>query len=520
MKKTALLYISLLILFGFSNCKKNTFFDLKRPPESPWTTVQEFERAPIGVYSRIFAGDSWNVAYINYSLVNVSEGDDVDWVNASEYGYKRNDGSINRYADRLWMAAYQAIAGSNVALDFVNAQGGNPFPDASAEDRTKNINRIIGELHFMRGFSYYLLMTIYGQAYVPGTDNSTVDIPLITSFATSLEQARTPKRGTTKELFDFMVEEFKKAKELLPERYSAGMHPSYQVGRANRFAAAAMLARTYFLMGDYIKAKNECDYIIDQNGGDFNLSEDPIEAFNKSSEARGKEVIFYAAYFDPQGVTPNHLTALNHIAGDWGECTWVETRMANTVIKRLGWMDNPQNDTTIKLTARRDKRFTQLMHVRYPATSTPNPDHSYDARLDIKNMTTIWNNKYFRGTGNSKFNTNLPIIRLAEIYLTRATCRFKTNDMQGAAEDLNIVRKRAWNEVVGGPFVPITSASITQQIIDDERLIEMFNEPDRINYLRGLKGDILPGDRPVPVEPYTSDKFIWVIPPRETLYTG
>jgi len=71
---------------------------------------------------------------------------------------------------------------------------------------------------------------------------------------------------------------------------------------------------------------------------------------------------------------------------------------------------------------------------------------------------------------------------------------------------------------VGGAYEAITSSGITQDMIDNERIIEMFNEPDRLNYLRGLKVPVGPGDRTVPEEPYTSDKFIWVRPVSESAY--
>lgn len=76
------------------------------------------------------------------------------------------------------------------------------------------------------------------------------------------------------------------AYDLLPEQYIAGkMHVSYSAGRANKFAAAAMLSRAYFYMGNYTEASTYADFVISQNGGVYDLTEDPIEAFNKSSSS-------------------------------------------------------------------------------------------------------------------------------------------------------------------------------------------------------------------------------------------
>ena len=214
-----------------------------------------------------------------------------------------------------------------------------------------------------------------------------------------------------------------------------------------------------------------------------------------------------------------------------------EMFMGRSTVKRLGWMDNPVTlDTTINLKAKADKRFQQLFRVRYPK-STLLPGQIYDRQNPepTVNRTTIWTYKYWRGPKVKE--TNIPIIRLAEVYLTRSICRFRAGDNGGAAADLNVVRKRAWDTNVGGPYVDITSGEITEQMINDERLIEMFGENDRIDYLRRLKVDIPKGERYQPPindgapepdqrfgqgspdpDPYTSENFVWAIPVEEYLY--
>ena len=507
--KIIALFFILTLNFGCEN-----YFELDRPPQAPWSTVSEFERVPIALYAGIWGGDTWNIPWVNWAVVNNSMGDDVNWVSDAEWGYWRKTQEFNIYTNKNWTLLYRPIATANNALQFVDKNGGNPFPLASAADSVNNVNRIIGEIHFVRAYAYYLLETTFGHAYVPNGDNSSKDIPMPTTYAKTMEEGTNPVIGTTKEVYDLIVSDFKKAKELLPEQFSASlMNPSYVV-RANRFAASAMLMRTYFLMGDYSDALVECNYIINQNNGAYDLSEDPIEAFNKSTIDRGREVIFYAPYYDNNMPAPQHLSVLNNT---WSNslCNWTETRMGEGTIKRLGWMNNPVNDTTFNVAARRDKRFQQLCAVRYPV-NLAKPGQETDNRSEIKNITTIWCNKFYRGSG--QMNTNVPLIRLAEIYLTRSICRFMAGDKSGAAADLNFVRKRAWDVNVGGAYTDITSSNISEQMIDDERVIELFNEGDRLNYLRSLKKDIPKGERGPGTDPYTSSDFIWAIPASETLY--
>jgi len=505
--------IILVILLLFSvSC--SDFFELERPPQNPWNTVEEFERVPIGLCYSLFSGDQWNIAWVNAHITKVCMGDDVNWAGDATYGYWRKTTEFNTYTDKNSYMLYRPIAAANNALDFLAVSDGNPFPSETDENSVENLNRIIGEIHFVRAYSYYLLITTFGHAFVPGGDNSTKDIPMPTSYPKSIDEAKNPKIGTTQEIYDLIVEDLIKAKELLPEKYKSGVHhPSYQV-RANKFAASAMLARAYMLRGEYDKAKTECDYIIDQNGGEYDLTENPIEAFNKSSLSRGREVIFYAPYYDVTLLTPNHLSVFNQTWNN-AQCNWCESRMAETVIKRIGWMDDPLTDTSFNNAAHRDKRFQQLFAVRYPINMVQS-GQSTDNRSMINTITTVWTNKFYRGPAN--MNTNVPLIRLAEVILTRSIVRFRAGDLSGAASDLNIVRRRAWDENVGGPFQPTNAGTVTEQIINDERLVEMFNEADRLDYLRSLKVDIPLGERGPGAEPYTSKSFVWDIPVRETIY--
>lgn len=84
MKRINSYIITLLLIFIASSCKKD-FFDLERPPQNPWSTMEEFERAPVGLYWSLFNGVDWSNPWVNDILVKVSSGDDVDWINNAEW---------------------------------------------------------------------------------------------------------------------------------------------------------------------------------------------------------------------------------------------------------------------------------------------------------------------------------------------------------------------------------------------------------------------------------------------------
>ena len=123
-------------------------------------------------------------------------------------------------------------------------------------------------------------------------------------------------------------------------------------------------------------------------------------------------------------------------------------------------------------------------------------------------------NAYKVGTPNiTSRNNNIDSLSVTP----RSILRFKANNTQGAADDLNMVRSRAWSDSVAGAYVPIDAVTLTEKMIHNERIIEMFNEPDRVEYLRALKMNIPAGDREnTASEPYNSENFVWAIPIEES----
>jgi hypothetical protein len=524
MKK--ILIISAALFMLAISCKKSSFFVLKRPPQSPWNNITE--RSIIGAYSICFeTPGGWQNSWVVAKLFKNMVADDVATSTPGDqsWGWYRDTKNNNKQIhNATFPLYYQTIAICNDALDFVDAHDQDPFPEMSDDDRKYNFNRIIGELYFMRGYCYYTLATLFGDAYVPGGPNGGLQLPLVTTFSRTVSSALKPKMATTEELWAQILNDIKKAYDLLPEQYIAGkMHPSYSAGRANKFAAAAMLSRASLYMGNYTDANTYADFVINQNNGVYNLSEDPIEAFNKSTLAAGKESILWIPFYDRTLNSPPEFAAVFSHLSDDSPCPWVSAIMDFSTLQRIGWMPDPKNDTTITIVARRDKRFQQLFFVREPANVPVNqqvPGRYYETRPNLT-FRTVLDNKFFRGPGLQY--TNYPEIRLAEMYLNRSICQFKAGNKTAAANDLNVIRKRAWDANVAGISYEnspsfVTASTVTGQMINDERLIELFCDGDRIDYLRGLKENVGNGERGPGSVPYTDKGFVWILPQGELNY--
>lgn len=81
----------------------------------------------------------------------------------------------------------------------------------------------------------------------------------------------------------------------------------------------------------------------------------------------------------------------------------------------------------------------------------------------------------------------LPLIRMAELYLSLAECQLKTGDESGALENLNEIRERA-----GVPKLTTSTIPSGKTLLDcilEERFIELFQEGNRYHDIRRyLKG--------------------------------
>ncbi|MCB9263790.1 MAG: RagB/SusD family nutrient uptake outer membrane protein [Lewinellaceae bacterium] len=502
------------LALGAVSCDNNAFFELTNPPEFPWLNMNELERGVVSPYNFAFT-TSWSNFFGDDRLIFECMSDEVYLLpNTSadipfEEMYGRTTEVEMSKANSGFSLGYKCITHANSVLDFLKENDYRPYPNPTKAD-LENLARIQGEMLFMRAYAYFYLAVRHAPA--PGAPNFTTEeiLPLRLETPLSAEAANKANYVTTEIIYDQVVADLLKAKELLPEAFVSGLHhPSYVQGRATRYAAAGMLARVYFRIGRWDEAMDELDYVI---SGPFDLSEDPIEAFNKDYAEDGREVIWATNNHDPEIVRANKVpTSMNWsdyraVNGGRGayqkRCTWNQFPLSHSVLKQIGWMDDNLEVTEEAL---RDKRYQQLFWriEGNPGNNNADPTQ-YEMQYPHIKDPHVWGDKYYRATDGQR--SNIPIIRLAEMYLTRAILRYRAGNVAGAAEDLNMVRIRAGLE-------PLATAS--EQDIHNERIREMAFEGDRLLYLQGLQMPIPPGDREAPAINYPYEGLYWKLPQSE-----
>lgn len=510
-----MLLFFLLPVLLLPGCDDEAFFELTNPPEFPWLNMDELERGVVAPYN-LALSSGWGNFVGNdrvlfdgmtsavYLLPNTAA--DLPF---EEIYYRQTDIEVARMS-QSFVGCYKTITHANAVLDFLASTDYQPYGEPDAAMRA-NLNRIQGEMLFLRAFAYYHLARRH--APVPGGPGFTDQpiLPLRLTTPTSAEAANQPEYVPTSVLFDQIQADLAAAKQLLPLSYVAGLHPeSYSDGRVNRYAAAAQLARVHFYLGDGPAAIEELDFVI---AGPYTLDEAPIEAFNKDIAAAGAEVIWYQSVHDRAIVTTNKVpTSMNYSdyrAQNGGRgsyhkrCTWHQFPASHPALQFMGWMDAGLNETEA---ARTDLRYRQLFWRLEGFNGNPTADPTqFETQYPHITEAMVWGDKYYRGT-DGEF-TNVPLIRLAEMHLTRAILRLRQGADAGALEDLNRVRQRAGL----GPL-----ETLVEEDIHRERLRELAFEGDWFTYRQALRLPILPGQRPnaQPIT-YPYPGLYWKLPQAE-----
>ncbi|MFT3844348.1 MAG: RagB/SusD family nutrient uptake outer membrane protein [Lacibacter sp.] len=164
-----------------------------------------------------------------------------------------NDGN---YINHYWDETYNGIKYANTVLTYVDQVEG-------LSEATKNTFK--GRAYFHRSFRYLGLVFQYG------------DVPLITKI---LEVPKQNYRSTKKEaILKMITQDMEKAVEWVPEQKDM----TY-VGMVNKGACRMLLIKCYLATGQYRKAKDVADVLINSSG--YSLMRNTFGTFYPGGEAK------------------------------------------------------------------------------------------------------------------------------------------------------------------------------------------------------------------------------------------
>lgn len=246
--------------------------------------------------------------------------------------------------------------------------------------------RVEGEARFIRAAVLFEFVNLYGKTWVDGNPDGNLGVPLPLTPTRRIDEDLLYPRSTVAEVYEVLIADLLFARDNLPEVNDA---------LATTYAASGLLSRVFLMQEAFALARAEAARII--NSDRFILLEDFSSAFNQSAD------------------TPEDIFAMQN---DFQRGSF---ELINVYAGR-----NQGGDGIILITDTHLERY-----------------ESGDLRQTFFYLDNFGARRTAKWMQNASADGNINIMRLAEMYLTRAECHFRLGDPEAAAADLNTVRTRA-----------------------------------------------------------------------------
>lgn len=297
--------------------------------------------------------------------------------------------------------------------------------DASNLERYNNAK---GQALFFRSSMFLELASVFCKTYDAAT--AVTDMGICIRTKSNINEI-TP-RSSVQRTYDQIIGDLKLAATLLPTVQSHKTRPS-------RTAAFALLAKTYLIMEDFVSAKQYSDSVLKYQNGllDFNSSVISISKPYRFPDfsSGNAEIIFYVYGLGNSAVVPNE--SFNY--------AFIDSTL----------YDSYDNN---------DLRKIYFYHV----SSLGKPK--------------------FRGT-YAGIGRNFAGIATNEIYLVRAECNARLNNLVEAISDLNTLMEKRFRTGTYSPFHTTDADTALKKILEERRKELPFTGQIRWQDLRRLNKD-------------------------------
>ncbi len=507
MKVTKILIISLLaVVLSITACN-DEFLEVLPTGQLAEAQLQSragLDGALIGSYSILLGRGGFYDDASSWFWGSVRGGDAYKGSDAGDQSivnevYTYQPQSTNGEIFSIYANQYEGIARANATLKLVSETG----EQVSVAEKT----RVTAEARFLRAHYYHHLKKMFNNTpYVDETWNGIDPVP------------------NNQDLYPFIEADLQFAFDNLPEQ-------QINVGRANKWAAAAYLGKVYLYQGKYQQAKSMFDQAINNGvnaaGVKYELQPNYADLWRTSND-NGPETVFASQAAANTGsinnANPAHV--LNFMQGGPGGCCGFNqpsfdlVNSFRTDASGLPILDNSYNDPG-KALADDNLLASEDAFVQDQGNIDPRLDHSVGRRgipyLDWGNHPgRVWIRDYTNGgpyspkkfvyaqnqagseTDGSSWtpgytSINYKIIRFADVLLMAAEAEVELGNLEAARAYVNRVRERAANSALlkedGNPAAnyvvnlyssPWSDANTARAAVRMERKIELSGEGHRM----------------------------------------
>ena len=448
-------YLSLLAACSFLFAGCSDFLDMNPNgilDEESVSGVEQLDKLVISAYSML-GNDHYDIPFNLWPYGNVRSDDAYkggrDESDIQDFHFYETSSNITANfgePDGLWYNCYIAISRANNALRSLNNVSEQDFPN-------KKIR--IGECRFIRGHFYFLLKVLFKS--IPYIDETVAieDYGTISNIALSND-----------ELWQKIADDFKAAYDNLPESQGT------DVGRANKYSAAAYLAKTYLYKAYRQDEKHNVTEINAEvlkqvltfsnevMSSDYGLEDDFAYNFLPGSYENGKESLFAIQHSTDDGTLYGRLNfsdALNVPMKFSGSCDFQKpSQNLVNAYKTVNGLPEFSDYNKADYNANTDKVDPRLYHT----VALPGVPYKYDKKNIFDESWT--RNKAVYGLYSSlkenvalndpssvlidpfRANTkNKIVIRYADVVLMRAEALIELDREKEALPLINEIRERA-----------------------------------------------------------------------------
>lgn len=385
-----------------------------------------------------------------------------------------NTAILNGYYARL----YQIIGYSN---EFLRQTTEAKLQSRNHTDPTfkSEVENFRAEARFLRAYAYWVLLDTYGK------------VPFVTD-ADEMNPQLLPEQIQPADLFNYVEKELLEIEKILPS--------TNEYGRVDKVAANFLLSRLYLNAKVYTKTEQwqkAAEYAVKVVNSHYKLSPKYLYNFladNHTSpeiiwslNADGVQAKSYGSstFFVMAQTGGTMLTYLNMgIAGGWGNI-----RVRPEFVDKFNVEDQNFDPADPNAFKKGDSRalFFNVNHKKEIAALPGTFQDGY--------AFTKWRNVDKNGNGGSDkayVDTDFPLFRLSEAYLTAAEAYVRMGKSSEALEYINVVRNRAYNNGDGA----ISIADLDLDFILDERSRELSWELTR-------RTDLIRYDK------FTTNNYLW-----------
>lgn len=433
------------LVFGLNSCLEKLPGDYILEEEG-MQTFADAEQTLTGIYtaymsSALYSGYLTLLPDIQADLVYAVQG------NSNTFGthWLWDIRSTNAEIESVYAALYRVIGRCNFYLDKVDALRSSLTDDAEIQ----YLDYYTGEVYCARGLAYSELLRCFCKAYDPATAENELGLVLADSYFGEKPQTR----ASLKASYDFVLNDLKKAEEMLDDENDYFDAPYF-----TNAAAHAIHARVALYMQDW------------------------DEAVKHSTKLIGSDAFALAT---AKAYVTSTQTFLDYL---WTNDTSYEN------IWRIGYTDTSYGGAQGSVFLNFSNDFTYYYPDYVPAqwaldlyTSGDGRYNAYFANLQTgyaHGLTWPLLVKYYGNESlmaNLIYHVNMPKpLRLAEQYLIRAEAYCNMGNYAGASADLTALSES--RHVAGGSLS--VNASNWEQTISDERVKELFMEGFRLHDLK------------------------------------